>query len=57
MRKINSIYSLVKMRRNVKFILVFSISWMFVLLYFLQGSGKVTKPISGVKPAGFNLSL
>jgi hypothetical protein len=45
MRKLNSVLSLVKMRRNVKYILVFSISWMFVLLYYLQGSGnKVRKP-------------
>lgn len=38
MRKLNSVISLAKMRRNVKFFLVFCISWMFVLFYFLQGS-------------------
>ncbi|KAL7045278.1 hypothetical protein ACKWTF_002183 [Chironomus riparius] len=36
-RKLNLI-SLAKMRRNVKFFIVFCISWMFVLLYYLQGS-------------------
>lgn len=38
MRKIKSVFSLIKMRRNVKFILIFSISSMFILLY-MQGSG------------------
>ena len=38
MRKINSFFSLIKMRRNVKLIIIFCISWMFLLLYYLQGT-------------------
>lgn len=31
------------MRRNIKFILVLSFSWMFVLLYYFQGPGNKVK--------------
>jgi hypothetical protein len=39
MRKLSTIFTIIKMRRNVKIILAFSISWMFVLLYYFQVNG------------------
>ncbi|CRL00839.1 CLUMA_CG014090, isoform A [Clunio marinus] len=38
MRKITSILSVIRIRRNVKFLLVFFISWIFLLVYYLQGT-------------------
>lgn len=39
MRKLSTILYTIKMRRNVKIVLIFSISWMFVLLYYFQTNG------------------